>query len=507
MSEAFQSNANGASFDEIKSVCQESLRFLCKKFLWVNQPPAMQVWSKMHDDLEMFLLKPARRKAILLPRGHLKSSVVTVAKSIQLLLANPDCRILIASQIWDTARDFLRSIKGYFETSNLQHIYGTFTSNRWAEDAITIRQRTNRGLKEPSIQTTGVEAERTGGHYDYIFADDLTGITNVGTHEQREKTKRFRRSLIDLLEPGGIVYEVGTKWHMDDTFTEIMEKEKEYYDIVIRRVVENGRVIFPEKFAKKFDPITKCWSQADDTCMDYINALRASKTLSEFNAQYMNNPIDEETQSFKRDYFRYWSSRPENLHIVCTLDLAVSQKNESDYTAIVMTGMDSNHNMYVLDYVRGRWKPSDTISVFFQLYDRWKPDLLGIEVEGFQRTFRYTIQDEMKKRNVFFPITEIVQTRQSNSKNMRISAMEPKYRAKEIVHAEWMANKDLEHELLEFPKGRHDDLIDAVSMAMPLLKPGAGENKIKKMQVGSFAWAHKIGSDQLRGPNNFFHYG
>lgn len=501
------SGKGGPTLEEIKGLAETSLSFLCRYILWKDQGPEERHWSKVHEDLELFLMRPSLKKAILLPRGHLKSSVVTVGKAIQHIIQNKNVRILVANQVWDVARDFLRSIKGYLESSQLQYLgYGPFVSQRWNEDAITIRQRNNRGLKEPTVQTTGAEAEKTGGHYDVIFLDDLTGFMNVGTPEQREKTKRFRRSMIDLLEPGGKIYECGTRWHLDDTFGDILEKETKYYDVMTRRVVEGGKIIFPEKFAKRFDPVKKIWSSADDTCMDFIDHLRASHTTAEFSAQYMNNPIDEENQIFRETYFKYWERRPYGIFTAITVDLAISEKLIADRTAIVCTGMDKSGNLFVMDYLVGRWGVSDIVKNIFDMQEKWKPQALGIETNGFQRVLKWACEEEMRKRRKFFPIDEIRSPIQGDGKTYRIKSIEPFYREGKIFHASWMKGRDLEQELLTFPKGKHDDIPDALAMSLNLLTPGDE----RKFQVDDYMtagwWERKIinQNDKYR---SFFHYG
>lgn len=472
------------------------LKYLCEKFLGYND------WDQVHDDVEVLLGKPSRKKALLMPRGHLKSSIVTVAYTIQQILRNPNIRVLIANQVWDMARKFLSEIKGQLEMSQLKYIYGDFVSARWNADEIIVRQRT-KPLKEPTILTTGVEAETTGGHFDLILLDDLTGLQNSQTLEQREKTKRFRRSMINLLEPGGVLVEVGTRWHLDDTFSDILEKERKYYDIQVRRIVENGKLIFPKHFAKKFDVKRKDWTAVEDpTCMDYVEHLKASMPLDEFYAQYLNEPVASENQTFQQPMFRYWNTRPEGLYVGMAMDLAISQSAGADYTAVMVLGMDADHNIYVLDYLRGHWNPTDIVKNAFQMHQRWKPYASGMEVNGFQRTLQFACEEEMRRLRYYFPIEEI-RTGPKLAKEARVKSLEPFYRQGKVFHAAWMKGKDLETELLTFPKGRHDDLIDAMSMCLPLLSPGNAE-RAPEVKEGTWEWAVQRAREMNRPYGGFF---
>lgn len=489
--------------EQIKEGCKKSLWFLCGQFLGYKD------WGPVHDDVERLLRRPAKKKALLLPRNHQKSTFVTIAFTIQQILKNPNLRVLIGNGVWDISRKFLDEIKAQLENSQLKYIFGDFVSARWNADEVIVKQRT-KPLKEPTIMTTGVEAETTGGHFDLIILDDLMGLQNSQTPEQRAKVKRFRRSMINLLEPrGGMLIEIGTRWSLDDTFSEIFEKEMRYYDVLVKKVAERGpdgihRLIFPQKFAKKFDPVRKDWLEVDDpTCMDYVDHLKASMPLDEFSAQYLNEPFSAENQLFKPEMFKYWNERPKNLFIGMAVDLAISEARYADETAITVCGMDKEWRLYILDYVKGRWRPSEVIKNLFETRSKWKPHCVGMETVGFQRTLKAAAEEEMRRRRDYFSIEEI-KTGPERTKTERIKTLEPFYRNGSVFHAAWMKGKDLEHQLQTFPKGKHDDLADAVSMTLPLLHPGVGETAQPEDEWDMWVKMARLNHQPYQG---FFHYG
>jgi predicted phage terminase large subunit-like protein len=489
--------------EQIKKYCRESLFFVCKEFLGYKD------WDEVHDDVEALLRRPARKKCLLLPRNHLKSSIVTIGFVIQNIIKDPNIRILIGNGVWDMSRKFLDEIKAQLEMSQLKYLFGDFVSARWNADEIICKQRT-KPVREPTVMTTGVEAEQTGGHYDLIILDDLTGLQNSQTPEQREKTKRFRRSMINLLDPKkGMLIEIGTRWHLDDTFSVIFEKERKYYDIMIRKVVENGKLIFPKKFAKKFDPVKKDWLDVDDpTCMDYIDHLKASMPLDEFSAQYLNQPFSSENQLFKNEYFKYWRERPKGLYIAMTIDLASSAEMYADETAIVVCGMDHEYKIYVLDYVKGRWgTASEVVERIFQTQEKWHPNVIGMETMGYQRIYKLSCEAEMRKRRNYFSIDE-VRTGPQKSKFERIKLLEPFYRDGKVYHALWMQRKDLENQLQVISqdglKGKRDDLADAMSMALPFLRPGSTAMNTQEDDWDKWMRMANENSQPNRG---FFQYG
>lgn len=460
---------------EKKSVDAEQVRDACKNSLWYlcTQVLGYTDWDGVHDDIEKMLSKPAKRKMILIPRGHLKTSIITKGYVTKRVLMDKNIRVLIANQVWDKSREMLFEIKEFLTgKSILPKLFGEFASGRWRDEEIVIRQR-DKALSAPTIGTTGVESEMTGSHFDLILVDDAQGLMNCQTKDQRDKVKKFLRSLTALLDPGGEMIVIGTRWHHDDVYQEIIDTESKYYDIMVRQVVEDGKIIFPKKFNLKFDEKLKDWVQSETQTMDYIDFLRSSMG-PDFYAQYMNQPIDVETQLIKKDFFQYYQRPPENLFKVMSIDLAISNKQKSDYTAIICAGMDKNRNIYVLDTLRGRWaNPSDIVENIFQMQAKWHPTVVGIETMGFQKTLKLWVEQEMRVRNKSFYIKEL-KTPPTMVKEYRTKALEPWYRNRKVYHQQWM--KDLENELMcmstDGYKGKHDDLIDAMAHLIDMLVPG-----------------------------------
>ena len=208
---------------KLRERCQTDLKFLAKNICGMN------AWEDtLHNDLAQFLAKPNDKKLILIPRGHLKSSIVTVCWTIQQILKNHNIRVLITNAVWDLSRQFLREIAGLItDKSLLSEIFGRFDGpgSKFTQDEITVAQRTLGTLKEATITTAGIERALTGGHYDIIIHDDLVEENNTNTKEQINKVIRFYQNSLDLLDPGGQILVVGTRWAMGDLYGHLIETE------------------------------------------------------------------------------------------------------------------------------------------------------------------------------------------------------------------------------------------------------------------------------------------
>lgn len=434
--------------EEIRVLARENLRFLACEILGID------VWSQFHNEVAEFLKRPGKKKLILLPRDHLKSTIVTKAWSIQQALNNFDVRILLANSIWDNARKFLRSIQKHLrDGSTLAHVFGRFTSPNWNQDECTIRQR-KKILDAATWTTTGIEREQTSQHYDLIIADDLHGRENVMTKEQREKVKTFYKDTMSLLDPAGTIIVIGTRWSIDDLYGDLLARPT--WDCLVKTCwKENGQPLFPERYTK-----------------EKLLELRAEKGSLEFSGQYLNSPIDEEHAVFKKSQITYYYNFEDVPPVfkILTVDPSLTQKAGSDYTALMVTGMDANGNIWVLDYIREKFLPQDIISAIFKLIDRWKLTRVGIESYSVALTLNHSIRDEMKRRMKFFSLIEMRKPKSIADKEMFIQRLQPPFELGMIKIKKTMT--ELEDEMLAFPRGRHDDLLDCLAYAMDyLIKP------------------------------------
>lgn len=161
-----------------------------------------------------------------MPRGSLKSSLCSVAYPIWRLIKDPNERILIDSELYTNSKNFLREIKGHLAAEPLTNLFGPFRSRNqvWTEGQIIIAQR-NVIKKDASISCSGIGAEKTGSHYTAVIADDMNSKNNSNTREGRQKVIDHYRMYVSLLEPGGTLVIVGTRYATDDLIGHIIDNE------------------------------------------------------------------------------------------------------------------------------------------------------------------------------------------------------------------------------------------------------------------------------------------
>lgn len=311
--------------------------------------------------------------------------------------------------------------------------------------------------KEATVTAYGMGGNLVSQHYDLVIMDDIVARENIGTKEQRDKTLLFYKDSMDLLEPDGKVIVIGTTWHEQDLYSWIMDEDNEAsrdFDIYVKPAYQGnyreGKIAFPEKFN---------WEVLDE--------LKRQKGPSEFSAQYLLDPIPEETAVFKSHYFQKyesWEIRGKNLNKFMAVDPAISEQKSADYSAIVVVGVDEFNNWYIVDLFMERCGVERLIGEIFHYANKHKPMEIALEMEAYAKSLQYFMSEEMKRRGQFLPLNEVRSTRMGNDKEYRIKSLEPRYFNGMIYHdKDDPHTMDLEEQLRTFPRGRHDDLIDALA--------------------------------------------
>lgn len=202
-------------------------------------------------------------------------------------------------------------------------------------------------------------------------------------------------------------------------------------------------MLFPERLSQEF------LDQAKRTMGSYV-----------FANQYQNEIIPEGEQTFKKEWIRYYTHIPDNVYRFAFIDPAISQADGADYTALVVVAVDENKNWYVEHSRHARLTPTQILQLGFDTQDRFHTMGIGVESVAYQQALIYLFHEEMQKRSKTIPICE-VKRGPTKTKEMRILALVPRFEWGTLFLAP--NQYELEVELAQFPRGAHDDILDALA--------------------------------------------
>jgi len=454
----------------LKARCGPDLYLFNKYVLGVETGSEKVPLGQFHKEICYFVQnRRDRKKLLLVPRGHLKSTLITIGYPIFRLVENINTRVLILNATWQMAVDFLTEIKNHLQKNEtLINTFGSMADNpiEWSQDRITL-QRSDHGVKGPTVWATGVESNLVGSHPDLIIMDDVVNRDIADSEDLASKVILRYKDALDLLEPGGQLIVIGTCWTDKDLYEWLRNPDNKViqgYDLLIRPAFEFEGTL-EQVFSEGGEALMQNRLWPEKFSYKELKSRYTGKGPYEFSAQYLLNPVPEDSAIFRKEWFKYieledWKGRMVNRYM--TVDPAISLAKEADYTGIIITDVDQYGNILVRHIDRARVSPYDLINRIFFLADQYHPNSIGVETVAFQKTLQYFLNEEMKRRGKFLPIREI--TPGDRTKAERIKSLQPLYAGGKILHSKAVQNLQLlEDELLRFPRGKHDDMIDAFS--------------------------------------------
>ena len=465
-----------------RRLSKESLYYLCKYILGyslISEEPHME--GCQFGQTVIFQKPPEKygNQAVLLdmePRGSLKTTIFSQALPIQALLNNPDIRILLDSAVEQNSLDNLMVITQHLERNpKLRYIYGDFKSSKWKIEEITIAQRTTEGLKEPTVRASGIGKSQTGFHYDLIISDDPVNKENFLTPESRKKVKDHIKYMFSILDPGGWLVVVGTQWHYEDVYKDLRDPKK--YPECVKRIkkassggMTKGKLYFPTRLTRPF-----------------LEGQLRRQGRDIYSAQMDNDPAPEgEDADFPRRFFRSYNrdELPKDIYSFLAIDPG-GKKKSSDKWVMMLGHCSALNETYFDRVISGNWKTSKAWDLLFAWVAQHNPLSVGLETTGGQQHLADSLQDEMRRRGIFFHVIELTHAKVSKIDRIK-SFLQPRYEAAAIFHSDEMG--PLEDQLVRIPKGE-DDIADTASMIIEIQQ---APRKTKKQQKHTLTIDEKI---------------
>lgn len=422
--------------------------------------------SWLHDKIAEALMRVERgeikRLLITMPPRHGKSMLASQYFPAWYLGRNPTKEIIMASYSGELASDFGRKVRNIVDEPDFQACFNV----KLAEDSkAKNRWHTN---KKGGYVAAGVGGAITGRGADILLIDDpFKDREEAESQVIRDKVYDWYTSTaITRLTPNGAVVIIHTRWHDDDLIGRILAKEPEKWEhLNFPATAEED-----EEFRKRGDPL---WPQRYS--YEALMNIKNSVGPYDWACLFQQNPINEETQEFKKSFFKYYreTDLPPGMRIITAIDPAISKKETADDSVVFTVGVMPSitplqiiGGVFLLEYTAGKMNPSELIDEIFFHHSTWNSDLVIVETVAYQEALAHFLREQMMRTGQMLNIEEV---KHSVDKERRIRGLIPYYKSGLVFHRPGMS--ELEQQLLRFPKAAHDDIIDALALTMPFWLP------------------------------------
>lgn len=389
-------------------------------------------------------------------RGGAKSTVAEEAITVMgALRMFKNCIILGENE--PRAIERLTAIKHEYETNEfIADLFGPLVGNIWQEKKIVLsngvvlqafgRGQSLRGAKHLSARP------------DLAFGDDMEDDECVATPEAREKFKQwFLKVVIPALAPGYRFRIAGTpldpeSWLMKlkaapDWVTKVFPIEHKDPETGERRATWPARFPLEDIDAK-------------------IESYRNLGAMQEYQQEYMCEASDPASRTFTADMFKHEPAVRTWQPVYLMYDPARStDKNKSATTGWAAWSWVGSR-MTVWDAGGGFWKPDEIVNHIFEMNDRFRPVMIGVEQTGLHEFIMQPLRAEQIRRGTLIPI-QALNAPQLGQIGV-IKGLQPFFKAGEVNFACQLP--ELEKQMLAFPTG-HRDTLNALAYA-PRLRPG-----------------------------------
>ena len=439
-------------------------------------------------------------------RDHMKSTIITLLKTIQDILRDPEIAICVFSYNSTIARSFVRQIRENMENPRLMSLFpeiipenpqlGKYTVKdsagrkitrkfSWSDEGFTVMRKSKK--KEMTVQGFGlVNAQPTGYHFNLLIYDDVVTPESVSTPEQNQKTyERWKLSLNTGSGDSVRVRIIGTYYNLRDTYFYILNPE---YD----KGITGGSRYTLRKYPcmDGIKPVLYAYGYLEGKRKDMAGFVYASQMMCDPKESSSFRFLDEWIpERFEQDAVE---KNKDSYNFYIIVDPANTKKKESDYTAMWVVATNMNKEYLWTDLIYDKLLPTERRDVLFSLVTRWtnsrsKP--MVFYESNSMSSDSAMIMEEMKRTNSYFTLVAAttkprlrLDSRASGAglKFERIMALEPLFRshrmrlARAAVHQNWegrvvnMIEEWYVNEYQTFPYGKHDDGLDAMSRVADL---------------------------------------
>lgn len=438
-----------------------------------------------------------KRVLIAAPRGTAKSTVTSLLLPLhRIAFKHEDDEefIVIVSESQAQSINFLSRIKYHLtHSTRFKELFGDLgpnTAKRWtATDVVTAN-----GVRIIAVGT----GQRVRGFIEgdtrptLIIVDDFESELNAYTQEARAKNRKWMtEAVIPSLADEGRIVMIGTVIS-EDCFLYWAKDSPAWNTLWYAITNDDGSPIWPERFPhERIDAIKQEYSSVGN--------------INGFYQEYMNIAQSPDEAPFKPEWIKlhqYDFERIEGqpcivketgdgkdvipVEVYGGVDPASSLAARADFFVLITIGIDHEGNKYILDLYRKHVSPAEQPDIIIDKFKKYKHKKMKIETVAYQEALRAAVKKRMLEENLYIPGLE-KGVKPRTRKSERLLSLVPMFAKGEFYFRS--QDTEAQAEFLSYPKGKHDDVMDALWTSLQgarptrlkTLDPKDKQNKLKKV--------------------------
>jgi len=307
----------------------------------------------------------------------------------------------------------------------------------WSQSHWYVK-RAETGDVHPTFRACGLLGSIIAFRFDELICDDLCTQGNTQTSYLRDQSwSWWEQTLLTRLSPGGRVIYIGTRWHENDIPARLMQQEG--WKIIHIPALEGNQSYWPE-----FWPLEALVQKREEMGSDA------------FSCQYQGKPVAASGNILR--WFQEYEHLPPLRAKIHFWDTAYLAKEQADYSACVSLGYGNDGLIYVLGAYQDRLEFPELCDAIQALADQDHPTYIFVEA----RASGTSAFQEIRRRTAL-PIIS-VNYAGNTDKTARCHSVAPHFESGKVRFPQgYMPWKEiLISQLRSFPRGGHDDLVDAM---------------------------------------------